>query len=558
MYGLPGHLTEYISTAKRILFVGIVVCAAPHPAAAQSTPEELLRQQLEYGALGGELVIGGERLYTAPLMLQLYAESDFGLLWTRTEQLTEFEQIALRLELEGLDPDDLPLQALRQTDADTRDPADIVALVERDLLATEVLIRATFLLVFGKVDPQTLDNDWNFKRPLESGDGSTDFIRAAIAADDVSEFLATEIDRGPVYRQTMHALATFRQLELAGGWPTISAGATLREGDSDTRVLELRARLRMTGQLASADDTGTKLFDTELADAVQRFQQQHGLAEDGAVGKDTLAALNVPAATRVDQLRMALERLRWVLGEFEADMLFVNIAGFRAYLMQDGVVTWDGRVMVGQPFRKTPIFRGDMEYLVFNPTWTVPPSILAEDTLPAIQQDPGYLARNNIIVLTFDGAPVDPATIDWQAMSAQGFPYILRQLPGPQNAMGQVKFIFPNEHFIFLHDTPDKNLFDRPERAFSSGCIRVEHPLELAQLLLDDTDNWSRAAIDAMLTKKQTRSIHLRETVPIFLMYITASAEPDGTTRFYRDIYERDARLLQELMGDTVIDAPGQ
>jgi murein L,D-transpeptidase YcbB/YkuD len=356
----------------------------------------------------------------------------------------------------------------------------------------------------------------------------------------------------------MHALAAFRELELAGGWLAISDGPTLREGDSDARVLELRARLRKTGQLASADDTGTELLDTALVDAVKLFQQQHGLAEDGAVGKATLAALNVPVTTRIDQLRMTLERLRWVLGEFEDNMLFVNIAGFHSYLVQDGVVTWEGRVMVGQPFRKTPIFRGEMEYLVFNPTWTIPPSILIEDTLPAILRDPGYLARNDIVVLTLDGAPVDPTTIDWPAMIASGFPYILRQQPGPQNAMGQVKFIFPNEHFVFFHDTPNKNLFGRPERAFSSGCIRVEHPLELAELLLDDAAKWSRADIDALLAKKQTRSIHLRETMPVFLMYITASAEPDGTTHFYRDIYGRDARLLQELMGDSVIYVPGQ
>ena len=526
------------------------------PAAAQSAAAELLRQQLEYGSLSGESRMNGESLHAASLMLELYAENDFALLWTRPEQLAALEQLAQRIDAEGLDPDDLPLQALRKADEEAQRSGAATALVERELLATETLIRAAYLLNFGKVNPYNLDNDWNFNRSLRPDLTPIDFFLAAIAADDLNLYLAEDMPRGPIYIATMEALAAFRKISRSGGWQPVSAGATLHEGDSDPRVMALRARLRMTGQLTAAADSGTDVFDNALVEAVIRFQDQHGLETDGAVGGRTLAALNVPVDTRINQLRMALERLRWVLDELADDMLIVNIAGFRASLVQDGQVSWDGRVMVGQPYRKTPIFRDDIEYLVFNPTWTVPPGILAKDTLPAIQRDPGYLARTNMVVLTRDGKSVDPATIDWPSMSARGFPYILRQQPGPKNAMGQVKFIFPNEHFVFLHDTPSKSLFNKPERAFSSGCIRVQYPLELAELLLDDKDQWSRAKIEAMLAQKKTRTVHLRAAFPVLLMYLTALTEPDGTSYFYTDIYERDARLLEELNADIVMEIP--
>lgn len=556
MHRLQGIFLKSLIPAQSlaVALTGAAIIAGP--AAAQSATSELLRDQLEYAALGGDRVINVTRLHAAPLMLEVYAANNFELLWTTPEQLAAIETLTQRLSEEGLDPDDLPLPALRQATAATQRIASDISLIERDLLATETFVRAAYLLFFGKVNPYKLDNDWNFNRTPVAKIEAADLIFTAITATDPAEQILAATPRGPFYFATMQALAAYRQIEQAGGWQPINSGATLRADEHDPRTTELRNRLRITGQLKAADDTGTELFDAELEAAVRRFQKQHGLDADGAVGPGTLAALNAPVSTRIDQLRMTLERMRWVMDDLGDDMLVVNIAGFRAILMQNGELTWEGRVMVGQPFRKTPIFRDDIEYLVFNPTWTVPPGILAKDTLPAIQRDPGYLSRTNMVVLKHDGTPVDPATIDWPSMRTPGFPYILRQQPGPKNAMGRVKFIFPNEHFVFLHDTPNRNLFNRPERAFSSGCIRVENPLQLAELLLDDPGQWNSAAIDNMLAQVKTRTIHLRESFPVMLMYLTALSEPDGTTHFYKDIYERDARLLLELDADIVIDVP--
>ena len=202
---------------------------------------------------------------------------------------------------------------------------------------------------------------------------------------------------------------------------------------------------------------------------------------------------------------------------------------------------------MGKPYRQTPIFKSKIDHVVFNPTWTVPPMILAKDILPAVRKDPGYLAKKRLEVLDRNGKPVDPASIDWKSVTASKFPYLLRQGPGPDNALGRVKIMFPNPYFVYLHDTPSKALFEKEERAFSSGCIRVERPLELAEKLLDDPKTWNSAAIAQAIADGTTRTVRLPKPVPVLLMYWTIVPSDDGHTVFKRDPYGRDRRLAQAL-----------
>jgi murein L,D-transpeptidase YcbB/YkuD len=204
----------------------------------------------------------------------------------------------------------------------------------------------------------------------------------------------------------------------------------------------------------------------------------------------------------------------------------------------------------------TPVFTSEMKYMVFNPTWTVPPGILSKDILPKLKKDPGYLAAKNMSVIDSDGKVVDPATLDFSSYSARSFPYQIRQEPGPWNALGRVKFIFPNPHFVFLHDTPSKALFERLDRSFSSGCIRTENPLELAELLLDDPEKWNQEAIQAVLDAKQTRTVYLPEPIPVLLLYWTVFPEDDWQLRFLGDIYKRDGRILEALDGEFKFSLP--
>ena len=497
-------LNRLVTNFAIVLMLSLTAPMAFSLSVASSSASELLRERLEDGALAGSLIVDGVPIQAAALMHDVYAQANFEPLWLRDGVPERLHPVAERLEQQGLNPGDLPLEALSRAYLRYRQAGSDTDLVAADLLATEALIRAGYQLRFGKVDPTSLDNDWNFNRSIVDGKKPVRAIRQAINAPDLGVFLDDYFPRGPVYQATMAALAKYRAISKAGAWPVVPDGATLREGATDPRVMPLRARLRVTGQLDPADDTGSEVYDAKLVEAVTLFQDQHGLDIDGAVGPGTRSAMNVPVRVRVDQLRLALERMRWIQKDIKDDALYVNIAGFRLFMMQEGKFTWESRVVVGKKYRKTPTFRGDIQYLVLNPTWTVPPGILRKDKLPAIKRDPSYLARTNISVLTRDGVEVDPSTIDWQSMNANNFPYILRQRPGPDNALGQVKFIFPNKHFVFLHDTPSRALFDHSERAFSSGCIRVENPLDLAERLLADRPEWDRAAIDKQLATGDT------------------------------------------------------
>jgi murein L,D-transpeptidase YcbB/YkuD len=285
-------------------------------------------------------------------------------------------------------------------------------------------------------------------------------------------------------------------------------------------------------------------YEGEIVAGVRRFQERHGLAADGAVGPATLAALNVPVEARIEQIRVNLERTRWIMGDVAEDFIVVNIAGFRLYLVRGGEPVWTTRVQVGQPYRRTPVFVATLTYLVLNPTWTVPPTILRRDILPAVRDDVGYLAARGIDVVDDSGMIVDAATVDW---SSPSFPYLLVQRPGPDNALGRVKFMFPNEHFVYLHDTPRRDLFDRESRAFSSGCIRVEHPLDLAGQLLGE--GWSQERIDAVLAAGRMQTVFLDDPIPVLLLYWTAEVDAAGRVVFHPDVYARDADVALGLAG---------
>lgn len=236
-------------------------------------------------------------------------------------------------------------------------------------------------------------------------------------------------------------------------------------------------------------------------------------------------------------------------------MVVVNIAGFRALYYDDYQLQWETPVMVGKNYRQTPVFTGDIAYLEFNPTWTIPPGILRNDILPKIRKDPNYLASKEIRLIDNKGKFVDPSTVDW-SKHTRSAPYTFRQDPGPHNSLGMVKFIFPNSHFVFLHDTPHRELFSQQQRNFSSGCIRVKDPFKLAELILDDPVKYSRSEIEGIVESRKTIRIRPNGKVPVVIIYLTASVNSDGKTRFFKDIYGRDQRALDALNGPVIIQAP--
>jgi murein L,D-transpeptidase YcbB/YkuD len=302
------------------------------------------------------------------------------------------------------------------------------------------------------------------------------------------------------------------------------------------------------------------VFDAELESAVKRFQARHGLEPDGLVGGDTLAALNVPVRDRIRQIRVNLERRRWLPDDLGERHIMVNIAGFEMSVVDAGEIVMRQRVIVGRDYRQTPVFSGRMTYLVLNPSWEVPHSIASRDLLREVQADQRYIDRMGFDIFRGWGANqqrIDAAEVDWQALSPQRMPYRFRQRPGPLNALGQVKFMFPNKHAVYLHDTPSRELFNRAERAFSSGCIRVQEPLALADHLLAGSERWSPDALRQALDSRREMTVALPQAMPVHLQYLTAWGS-DGRLELRRDIYNRDAAVADALEaehGSAVIDA---
>jgi len=339
--------------------------------------------------------------------------------------------------------------------------------------------------------------------------------------------------------------ALSRHLAIAerGGWPALPQGETLRVGMSGPAVEVLRLRLSVSGDLTPDAGKGC-VFDGETEAAVKRFQARHGLTQDGSVGLQTRSALNVPVEERIRQIKVNLGRVSTLPRDMGDRFLFVNVPDFSLSAFRDGRRVFEMKVVVGRPQRPTPSLREPLTHIVFNPDWNVPRRIAARDILPKILKDPRHLTKKGFRVYrgqTAEGPELEPEAIDWQGLAGK-FPYRLRQDPGPQNALGRMKFVLPNPFDIYLHDTPERKLFARTHRALSSGCVRVEKPLELAAFLLADDPAWSPEAVRAAAESGKTRWLRLSDPVPAYVVYWTAWADPNGTAQFRDDLYHRDAR----------------
>lgn len=538
--------------ARAGLALGFVVVPQPAladvSAALQSRVDELL--------FTGSLTYSGEAVASHEVLPDIYNELDFDPLWTPERVAQLIRMIGIGAPAEGLLARDYHYKVLRQLLAQYQANADPLIRANLDILATDALIRIGYHQRFGKVNPASLDPNVNFRRELwPDRDPATAVIDAAQSSEPLIELIQAFFPRAHYYKGMREHLLRHLEMAADGGWPAVTPGPTLRPGDDDARVVEIRRRLAATGDLPVDADQQSPVYDGVVAAAVSRFQRRHLLDEDGVAGARTFEAMNVPVQARIDQLRLSLERLRWIGQDITDDFVAVNIPEFRVLLVRDREIVWTARAQVGKPYRETPIFRGDIQYLEMNPTWTVPPGILRNDILPKLQQDPNYAVNKNISVIDRDGRKVDPFSVDWSRYS-RGVPYTLRQEPGPANALGRIKFIFPNEHFVFLHDTPSRSLFERSERTFSSGCIRVEDPLELAELLLRDPANWSQADLQAVLDTEETRRVNLRPREPVLILYLTAALDLDGSVRFAKDVYGRDPALLEALNGPVRIELP--
>jgi murein L,D-transpeptidase YcbB/YkuD len=519
-------------------------CVSPPPAPEQSPAfDERMRDRIEGIRRSGQCVVEGDELAALKLITALYENNGFQPLWSRPGQANALLVAIRDAWREGLNPDDYHYQILsRILESPDTSPVDDVG---RELLLSDAFFRLAYHYRFGRVDPEKLFIDWNFERGLDDLSPQA-LLNQAIEEDRVVETLQDLLPDGPYYRGLRNALATYRDMQTHGGWQQLPEGPLLKPGMSHPQIAMLRQRLAAEGY-GETDSGPADTMDPALEAVLVDFQKRHGIDEDGRLGPATREALNTPIRQRIDQIRVNMERLRWVSHSLPEDFLLVDIAGYRVLLFEDYRLIWSSRAVVGRPYRKTPVFRAMMTYLVLNPSWTVPPTILRQDILPKLRQGTAVLQEKHLAIIDNNGRQVDPDSLDLAKLSAGAFPYQLRQPPGPANALGRIKFMFPNRYLVYLHDTPTKSLFDKTQRAFSSGCIRIDKPLELAEILLARNPGWTPQRLQAEIATQRTKTVTLHRPIPILIMYFTAESGEDGQIRFRPDLYDRDAQVLEAL-----------
>lgn len=473
---------------------------------------------------------------------RFYDDRDQALAWTGPANAALFSDLldAVRAAgTHGLDPDDYHLSMLELIDPSVAD-------LDADTLATDAYLTLAAHLLSGRLDPVSVEPDWTAAR---RGRDLAAYLQGALASGAIGESLEALAPAQPGYEALRVALAEYRALAEAEVWPSVDAGPTLRPGDSGPRIAQLRARLEATGDIGPLEDgvEGGDMYDEALAAAVRTFQARASLDPDGVVGARTLAQLNITPADRVTQLEANLERWRWLPDDLGRRHIRVNIADFSLEARADGVVERRHDVIVGRLYRRTPVFSGSMTYMVVNPWWETPHSLASRDKLPAFQRDPEAVTRLGFQVIDRSGVVVDPATIDWTAITASDFPYRIRQAPGPMNALGEVKLMFPNRHNVYLHDTPTRDLFSSTRRDFSSGCVRVRDPLELAAWALAETPGITPERLAEIAAGSAETPITLARALPVHILYWTAVSDEAGGVRFVDDVYDRDGRVTAAL-----------
>jgi len=520
----------------KILLIPIVlISVAMTPPGDEAS--ELIRRKIENANLKG-LVALEQDLTCKTTLSQFYLNRSFEPSWnveTSKKLIAEIEAS----KNEGLTPNDYHLEKLKEASSQKTKTSFFEA--EYDLMLSDAFLLYVNHLLSGKVNPQTIDAEWHVTRregnPVE-------LLEFAISSGNITEAIQKATPKHLVYKELKDALVEYRNIKVSG-WEKINEGVTLKKGMEDERLVVIRERLFILGDLKVKNTSFPNLYDDSLVAAVIKFQARHGLDDDGEIGKQSINALNVSIEDRILQIEANMERWRWLPQEFGYYYIKVNIANFNLDVIKDKQIIRTQKIIAGKPYRKTPVFSSQMQYLVLNPTWTVPPSILYNDVIPAAQKDPSYLTKKKLSVFDKNGNPVNINEVDWNSKEVRSYTY--RQPPGPENALGAVKFMFPNTFSVYLHDTPSKELFEKSERAFSSGCIRVNEPLELAEFLLNNPENYSLDKIKKVVATKETKTIQLKEKPFIHILYWTAWVDANSNINFRKDIYDRDKPLLTQL-----------
>lgn len=474
---------------------------------------------------------------TREAIVAQYAAQGFRPMWVKDGKLSERGAAVLKLLSaageEGLQPQSYLPGGLASYDA-LPPEIDPTAMARLDIDLTGAALRYARDASGGQFDPARLSRYHDVAPPWVPADKTVKVLAfSPFAADYLKSLHPTH----PAYAAMKTALAEFREEQAKPRLDLIADGGIVKKGGTDPRIPAIRSRLAELGYAAPATEAGEPdMLDAELTVQLRLFQKSAGIRVTGAVGPQTVAALNnAGSAGSVDRLLDNMERVRWLPRDLGRRYVFVNQAAYQAQVISDGKPEWTTRVIVGKPNTQTAVFSDEMEMVVFNPSWGVPPSIIANEYLPKLRRDPGYLDRIGFKVVNQKGKVVSSRSVPWGSYGSK-VPYGIQQPPGEDNALGEIKFLFPNSHDIYMHDTPSRELFEREGRAFSHGCVRVQNPRDFASVLL----GWTPDEVAAKVDEKGSETVRLSEKIPVHLTYFTAWPDETGKIVFFKDIYGRD------------------
>ncbi|GAL83096.1 ErfK/YbiS/YcfS/YnhG family protein [Sporocytophaga myxococcoides] len=416
---------------------------------------------------------------------------------------------------------------------------------QETFINTDILLSASFFkdskkIWRGHFKNDDLENLWKIKHKKIKYGRTLDSILSSGANDPFTEFEPLHKD----YKELKAVLNKYTEIAGNGGWPEVTPqGKVLIKGDIDSEIIHLRKRLYLSGDISHFEDN--KTFDQELEQAVKHFQYRHKLKEDGIVKGETLKEMNIPIEDRIEQISINMERWRWVPEEPSEKYILVNIPEFKMHVFEKNSEIYNMKVIVGKSGAYTPIFSDQIEKIVINPSWIVPAKIATTELVPMIKRDTSILSKQNIEIYTdySFNTMVNPDTIDWLTLDTRKFNYVLKQKSNFYNPLGHIKFLFPNEYDIYLHDTPSDYLFEESERNFSHGCIRIEDPIWLASYLLKDEPQWNKKKLYEAIYRQEEKSILLKKKLPVFILYFTTWVDETGTIHFLKDIYDHDKQL---------------
>lgn len=422
-------------------------------------------------------------------------------------------------------------------------PVETEELMKLDILLTDAYMLLSSHLYYGKVDPEKEGAGW--KMPRKEPEIQLDRkLEEVLTTNNMAQELDLLAPRYQSYWMMKKELAFFIELNRQS-WPVMFSGLPIKPGVSNQLIPQIR--IRLINLRYPLSDSISLNFDKELENQIKAFQDNWGLNADGVIGKGTMNVLNSIPDNLMNKLKVNMERFRWLPLHVPDKYIIVNIANFRLDMIEGEDTLLSMRAIVGKQYRETPVFKDQMTYIVFSPSWTVPPTILKKDVIPELLKGPEYLTKKRMNLFRMDGSMIAYSDIDWSKITQENFHYMVRQDPGPDNALGKVKFMFPNTYDVYIHDTPTRGFFARDDRALSSGCVRIEKPFDLAVKLMSDMPEWSPEQIQIAMQKNIEQKVKLKTPIDVVLIYLTAWTDGKGQVQFRKDVYKQDDTVLKAL-----------